>query len=354
MARRRAKAAARSLFRKYLGAGKDFILIDNRTSEFSRFTRNVDFIKGICDRRNGVGADGLVVLSHHPKDKFKMKFYSCDGRGKLTCGNAMLCAVDFAKDLGLLEYNEIHFTTEDGPHFAIFDQINNRVHIKMAPIYEVIEHDIENYFLDTGVPHHVRFVETLDDFDIEKEALNIKNVQSFKLSAPYPPDVNLHFVDIREDGHLHIRSYEHGLEDESLACGAGAVAAAIALATKACKQLIPAHSIENVKGVHKVSKTEMTLNSSGSSLGDSGQGHDDNEDDGAYDPQEEIDKPVETLKFCRVFCKGARLGVYFTQCENMGKVCFEDIYLVGPTEMVFEGEYKIPKAFLSSNSKNGI
>jgi diaminopimelate epimerase len=203
-------------FSKYHGAGNDFIIIDNRKSQFSPKT---SLINKLCHRQFGIGADGLMLLEQDPDSDFKMRYFNSDGKESTMCGNGGRCIVLFAKNLGIIN-GQTRFFGIDGLHLAnIVDE--NTVNLKMKDVDD-IEHNDDFYLLNTGSPHYVTFVNDIDSIDVTLEGRLIR--QSMLTDSG---GVNVNFVQITSDG-IKIRTYERGVEGETLACGTGAVASAIA------------------------------------------------------------------------------------------------------------------------------
>src|SRR5690554_3808560 len=150
-------------FYKYHGTGNDFVMIDNRDNSFPK--EDTQLVAKLCDRRFGIGADGLILLENDSENDFRMVYYNSDGNQSSMCGNGGRCIVAFAKQLGIIE-NRTTFIATDGLHFATIK--NDMVSLQMKDIDEVKVYD--NYvFLDTGSPHHVEFVEDLENIDIKAE-----------------------------------------------------------------------------------------------------------------------------------------------------------------------------------------
>ena len=330
-------------FAKFNGVGNDVIVIDNRTGHYSKYTKERAFRRRLCDRKCGVGADEFCELGTHPDFKFVVKCFDCNGEDIGVSGNALFCAVNFARSLGLLEYNEVTFMAADGPHFAIFDQINNKFHIKMRHVSDVAEYDSQNFFAFTGAPNHVQFVTNLQSHTIDEKDIDVTHRSGYD-------DVYRNVVELSEDDRLHMRTFKYGAKTETEASSTGAVAAALALATKTCHEICTSAAIEEIwdTSLHD-SITEMALQSSGSSSEDSGHGPD------GYGPDDlnmlchsQIHAgKKETTKFCRVFCKdGSNIGVYFTQVQHKGSLRFKDIYMVAASELIYNGTYSIPEDYL--------
>lgn len=205
-------------FSKYQGAGNDFILIDNRNSTFDR--GNTLLVEKLCDRKFGIGADGLMLLQYTENFDFEMIYYNADGRPSTMCGNGGRCIVAFAKDLGIVD-KETAFLAVDGPHHAFI--ANNQVDLGMINVNEV-SRDEEAYILNTGSPHYVKMVDQLERLDVYSEGYAIRNNDTYRAEG-----INVNFVEKENDGYF-VRTFERGVEDETLACGTGATAVAMAMA----------------------------------------------------------------------------------------------------------------------------
>lgn len=255
-------------FYKYQGTGNDFVLIDNRSLNFKN---NTKIIQKLCDRRFGIGGDGLILLENS-KDElcdFKMVYYNADGNESTMCGNGGRCIVAFAKKLGIVE-SETTFEAIDGLHSALID--NESVDLKMVDVPTVnISRDAS--FLDTGSPHHVAFVDDVYDFDVFTQGRRIRNLPNYEAIK----GANVNFIQVI-DNEVHVRTYERGVEDETLSCGTGVTAAAI-----------------TAKMSNKV-----------------------------------VDNPI------KVKTKGGELEVRF---EVEGPNAVKNIWLKGPATYVFEGNY---------------
>lgn len=206
-------------FYKYQGAGNDFIVLDNRDNRYTQLSQAQ--IEGLCDRRFGIGADGLMLLNHDPNLDFQMVYYNADGREGSMCGNGGRCITAFAHRLGCLD-RQGRFRATDGEHEAILRK-PEWVDLHMKDVHE-IRRDGEAYVLDTGSPHYVSFVGNLDQLDVYAEGHRIRNNTPYAASG-----INVNFVERSEAG-LRIRTYERGVENETLACGTGVTAAALASA----------------------------------------------------------------------------------------------------------------------------
>ncbi len=203
-------------FYKYQGAGNDFVMIDNRTNSISLTKSQV---ARLCDRRFGVGADGLILLETSSVSDFKMTYFNADGLLGSMCGNGGRCVVAFANRLSVFT-ESCTFEAFDGSHKASL-LVDDTISLEMSKVSAISK--IENdWLLDTGSPHLVRFVSDLNSIDIKAEGAKIR------YSEPYSTNgVNVNFVQFTDNG-LVIRTYERGVEDETLACGTGATASAIA------------------------------------------------------------------------------------------------------------------------------
>ncbi len=258
-------------FYKYQGTGNDFIIFDNRNNIIDR--NNDAWVAKICDRRFGIGADGVMFLEDHKEYDFQMIYYNADGRESSMCGNGGRCMVNFVRMLGT-DKDKYRFLAVDGVHEATIN--NEIVSLKMQNVASVITG--ENIWqLNTGSPHYITFVEGLDKMDIKKAGAVIRYNEAFM-----PDGINVNFLEER-NGALYIRTYERGVEDETLSCGTGVTAAAICYALK--KQVST--------GTHIVELKTM----------------------------------------------GGPLQVALTKTAQNS---FEDIWLIGPGELVFEGLVNYP------------
>jgi len=254
-------------FYKYQGAGNDFVLIDNRDGIFPI---NNSVIAKLCDRNFGIGGDGLILLENDSESDFRMVYFNSDGNESTMCGNGGRCIVRFAHDLNVVS-DKMTFNAIDGLHHAIVD--GDTIRLQMIDVKEVEDHD-KYLYMNTGSPHHVEFVDNVKNVDVFTRGKKIRN------GAPYyQTGTNVNFVEILPNQTLKIRTYERGVEDETLACGTGITAAAIA---------------SYIRGAVK--------------------------DSTVY---------VEAL--------GGKLSVNFDEKNNT----FENVWLNGPAVCVFEGEIEI-------------
>ena len=205
-------------FYKYQGTGNDFVMIDNRTNAFPK--NNTKLIEFLCDRRFGIGGDGLILLENHEKYDFTMVYYNSDGSTSTMCGNGGRCLVAFAKQLGIID-KEAHFEASDGYHFAKFE--DNLIALQMIDVTEV-KHFNTHVFVYTGSPHHVQLVSDLKDFDVKNTGKKLRYSDLYDDSG-----CNINFVEQENTDTFSVRTYERGVEDETLSCGTGATAVAIAM-----------------------------------------------------------------------------------------------------------------------------
>ncbi|MCX2478715.1 diaminopimelate epimerase [Pedobacter sp. MC2016-15] len=207
-------------FYKYQGAGNDFVLIDNRSLNF-QYKDNKNVLQ-LCDRRFGIGSDGLMLLQDHPDYDFEMLYFNADGNLGSMCGNGGRCIVAFAKELGIID-RETNFLAVDGPHYAKISEEGNWVELQMIDVKD-IANDGSAYVLNTGSPHYVDQVTDLKDMDVFSLGKAIRNNATYKAEG-----INVNFVEDKGD-HLFVRTFERGVEDETFACGTGVTAVALAMA----------------------------------------------------------------------------------------------------------------------------
>ena len=203
-------------FHKYQATGNDFILIDNRSGQFA-FT--VEQIKQLCHRKFGIGADGLILIEKDPSLDFNVVYYNSDGSQSL-CGNGSRAAVKMAASLGLATART-RFKAYDGVHEADLLE-NDIVRLKMNDVHtvRVVNEDI---FIHTGSPHYIRFITAIEDYPVYSEGQKIRYSDSYQ-----PGGTNVNFVELLAENAIFVRTYERGVENETLSCGTGVTAAALA------------------------------------------------------------------------------------------------------------------------------
>ena len=209
-------------FAKYEGAGNDFILIDNREGGF---TPRAELIAALCDRHFGIGADGLMTLARSAEIDCSMRYYNADGSEGEMCGNGARCFALFAQHLGIGGETK-YFDAADGLHTARICRSKGpagEIELGMTAVREICTGG-DWWFLNTGVPHYVEFVDELETVDVTGRGRAIR-----RDTARFPQGTNVNFVQIAGDGAIRMRTYERGVENETLACGTGAVASAIAV-----------------------------------------------------------------------------------------------------------------------------
>lgn len=254
-------------FYKYQGTGNDFIIIDNFQNSISLTQHQV---RMLCDRRFGIGADGLMLLNKKEGCDFEMIYYNADGRESSMCGNGGRCLVKFAYDKGLYK-TQYFFTAIDGDHEATIED-SGWVHLKMQDVSEIHQKS-SDFILNTGSPHYIKPVTNVRGIDVYKEGGQIRYNDSFKEKG-----INVNFVE-EQDRYIFVRTYERGVENETLSCGTGVTAAALVFA-------------HNENGFNRVE--------------------------------------VQTL--------GGHLAVEF---EKTGEREFRNIWLCGPAQFIFKGEIDV-------------
>ena len=203
-------------FYKYQGTGNDFIIIDDREKEFDLADNNL--IAALCERRMGIGADGLIILREHDSLDFEMIYFNADGGQSSMCGNGGRCIIAFAQMLEMIE-SETTCMAIDGEHKGRL--MDDGIYLKMQDLKE-IEGVGDGLMMNTGSPHYIKMVDDLEYINVDKEGRKIRN------SAPFKKDgINVNFV--LDANELQVRTYERGVEAETLSCGTGAVATAIAM-----------------------------------------------------------------------------------------------------------------------------
>ncbi|MFI3267745.1 MAG: diaminopimelate epimerase [Rikenellaceae bacterium] len=212
-------------FYKYQGAGNDFVLIDNTKGDV---TLTSEQIAQMCNRNIGIGSDGLMMLEKDENYDFYMRYFNADSSEVAMCGNGGRCIVLFAQHLGIIK-DKTTFNSLDGIHTAEViedDGFNGTVRVKLIDVYGVAEYK-ESLFLNTGVPHYIEFVKNIEFIDIQKVGSEIRYNERFR-----PDGTNANFVEVTGEGTIKVRTYERGVEGETLACGTGATASAIATCIK--------------------------------------------------------------------------------------------------------------------------
>ncbi|HTF02801.1 MAG TPA: diaminopimelate epimerase [Bacteroidia bacterium] len=218
-------------FAKYHGTGNDFVLVDDRSKTFP--ADNAELIAHLCDRRFGIGGDGLMLLRKHATLDFEMVYFNADGKYGSMCGNGGRCISRFAADIGAVAKDHVHFMATDGPHEAIIGK--NTIKLKMADVTEV-EAGEGFFWLNTGSPHYVKFELNVPELDVYTKGRKIRYNDRFAKEG-----TNVNFVEAGPDG-IFVRTYERGVEDETFSCGTGVTASAliasiigVAGAGKSCK-----------------------------------------------------------------------------------------------------------------------
>jgi diaminopimelate epimerase len=253
-------------FYKYQGTGNDFIVVDNRQEILHTYSNSL--VQKLCNRRFGIGADGFMVIKNHHGYDFEMTYHNADGSQSL-CGNGSRCAVHLAKHLGIIDH-EAYLLTTDGPHRAYVKE--DLIHLQLNDVSE-IQTLQDGYLINTGSPHYVKQVDDCKGLDVYKEGKRIRNTPLFQKKG-----INVNFVSLEKNNEISVRTYERGVEDETLSCGTGVVAASLMAAIK---------------------------------------GH---------------------ISPVTIHTKGGTLQVSFTKKNNHR---FQSIHLIGPAEMVFKGDIDI-------------
>lgn len=258
-------------FYKYHGTGNDFIMLNNLNCKYNNI--NSEIIKRLCHRKFGIGADGLILLNYTKYADFSMDYYNSDGNSSTMCGNGGRCITAFAKKMKIIK-DKTSFLASDGLHKAFIDN-KNIVTLKMIDVNEIKNIDNVDFKCYTGSPHLVKLVKNINNSDVYAEGKKIRYSKKYRKKG-----INVNFVEITDKEKLYVRTYERGVEKETLSCGTGAVASAISYAEKT-----------------KINKTIL----------------------------------VKT--------KGGKLSVSF---ERTGKK-FHNIWLTGTTNYVFKGTFYIDK-----------
>jgi diaminopimelate epimerase len=205
-------------FFKYQGTGNDFIIIDNRENRYGGLAKkNIAFF---CDRRFGIGADGLMLLNTLQGYDFEMKYYNADGGESTMCGNGGRCLVQFASAIGIIK-NQYHFVAIDGPHEAEINT-DGTVSLKMQDV-ETIDQSGADFIVNTGSPHYIHLMEDVMHTDVFKKGREIRYNREFEKDG-----INVNFVEqLTDPDRILVRTYERGVENETLSCGTGVTAAAL-------------------------------------------------------------------------------------------------------------------------------
>lgn len=256
-------------FSKYQGAGNDFIIVDDRDEIFDLTDQAL--ISHLCDRRFGIGADGLILLRNHKNFDFEMVYFNSDGAPSSMCGNGGRCIVRFADAIGIPQHGKYSFLAVDGPHQASIE--GQVIHLKMSDV-ENIELLPEGKKVETGSPHLILEREELDIDNFVEEARAYRNAEAFKEKG-----INVNYI-LLEGSTLKIRTYERGVEDETLACGTGVTAAALSV----------------------------------------------------FDPK------IEEVQSIEVKARGGDLSVRAKANSTGG---YEDVWLTGPADFVYSGEIEL-------------
>lgn len=256
-------------FYKYQGTGNDFVILENRDNQYDNLT--TEQVKHICNRRFGVGADGLMLLSKDDKLDFKMVYYNADGHESSMCGNGGRCLVKFASHQGMFKIT-YRFMAVDGIHEADID-MHGMVRLKMQDVNQVDYHS-GHAVLNTGSPHFVKFASNVEDIDVVETGREIRYSKQFEKEG-----INVNFVETTDADGIYVRTYERGVEDETMSCGTGVTASA----------LVNAH---NENGFNRV----------------------------------EVKTP------------GGHLSVEYNKIDDEH---FDNIWLCGPAELVYKGEIEV-------------
>lgn len=210
-------------FSKYHGDGNDFIMIDNTDQVFRQHLQSAELIAKLCHRRFGIGADGLILIDRANKADFEMGFFNSDGKPGSMCGNGGRCSVAFAYALKLISEKTFFFTSDGIHHAEIISRKDEITFVKLQ-MQDVKNFKKENdhFIIDTGSPHYVIFTKNVKDINVFTEGQKIRYSAEFSKQG-----INVNFAEFNKD-HIFVRTYERGVEDETLSCGTGVTATAIA------------------------------------------------------------------------------------------------------------------------------
>ncbi|MGB4843088.1 MAG: diaminopimelate epimerase [Ferruginibacter sp.] len=210
-------------FFKYQGTGNDFVILENRDNKYNDISK--EQVKQICHRRFGIGADGLMLLSNHDKLDFEMVYFNADGNESSMCGNGGRCLVKFAKHQGMYKVT-YRFMAIDGAHEADID-MHDIVRLKMQDV-DKVEYHSGHAILNTGSPHFVRFSRNVEAVDVVETGREIRHSKQFDKEG-----INVNFAESTDEDGIYVRTYERGVEDETLSCGTGVTASALLFAHNA-------------------------------------------------------------------------------------------------------------------------
>lgn len=202
-------------FYKYQGTGNDFVMLDDRQGHWD--LQNTQGIQSLCHRKFGIGADGLILIRSHAEFDFEVVYFNADG-SQSFCGNGARCAVAFASFLGIIS-QKAHFLAIDGPHEANLS--DGLVALRMGDVSQITA-SLGDTFVHTGSPHHVRFVQQLEDYPVLEQGQLVRHDPCYA-----PGGSNVNFVQKLGDAEIFVRTFERGVENETLSCGTGVTAAAL-------------------------------------------------------------------------------------------------------------------------------
>jgi diaminopimelate epimerase len=207
-------------FSKFHGAGNDFIMINAIKNEI---VLSEELIFKMCDRRTGIGADGLIILMHSDNHDFRMRYYNCDGKESTFCGNGGRCIAAFAHQQGIIK-KEATYEAVDGIHKAKVTETSPNEYLVELTMRDILSYKLDenSLLIDTGSPHYVKKVVNLDSMDVNAEGAKIRYDKDISTDG-----VNVDFL-LNDNGNIRIRTYERGVENETLACGTGVTASAMA------------------------------------------------------------------------------------------------------------------------------